>query len=406
MSRKFSKLLLVLLFSVSISSVTVSEENNKITSLDEAKTTADVETYTKAIVTELKNKFDEESANIPKEAIIISEPYAKYIRSLGETYLASGEKVLKITDDKSEQDKGLQFKYRGLKYLIRADSLGTGNKENPNPKNQTALNELINGLEKENRLASLVIAEHFVKFSEEAVSELRKDFTTEKFAEFVQKAKTLSTTNTAGITVNQRHPLIVVITIAGSAEGKTVDPQLVEKTLHELITFVKSDEFNLPEKDKKVTLEYLEGYALRSVGAYPEIYGQSVKDQDFDWSALRGKYVLVKFTASWCGPCKGEIPGMLSAYEKYHDKGFEIVSIYIWDKLPATKKIIEDEKIPWICLSEELTEKAGLPLQGKKYAISGVPTMFLVDKDGKIIFTEARGEELQKKLAELFPDEK
>jgi thioredoxin-related protein len=76
------------------------------------------------------------------------------------------------------------------------------------------------------------------------------------------------------------------------------------------------------------------------------------------------------------------------------------------DKLNATKKVIEDEKIPWICLSEELTEKAGLSLQIIKYAISSVPTMFLVDKDGKIILTEARGDALQKKLAELFPAEK
>ncbi|MDR0704829.1 MAG: TlpA family protein disulfide reductase [Planctomycetaceae bacterium] len=182
--------------------------------------------------------------------------------------------------------------------------------------------------------------------------------------------------------------------------------QIADKTFKNLITFVHSEEFNLSAEEKKETLNQLENYSLRAVGANPEIYGKTVDDTDFDWSTLRGKFVLVKFTASWCGPCKAEIPGMISAYEKYHDKGFEIVSIYVSDKLPATKKVVEDEKIPWICLSEELTEKAGLPLQGKKYAIAGVPTMFLVGKDGKIIFTEARGEALQKKLAELLSDEK
>jgi hypothetical protein len=93
---------------------------------------------------------------------------------------------------------------------------------------------------------------------------------------------------------------------------------------------------------------------------------------------------------------------MLKAYEQYHDKGFEIVSVYVWDKLADTKHAVEEEKLPWLIVSEELTEKANKPPQGTTYCIQGVPTMLLVDKDGKIIDTEIRGPQLLSRLAEIF----
>ncbi|MDR3196716.1 MAG: TlpA family protein disulfide reductase, partial [Planctomycetaceae bacterium] len=216
-----------------------------------------------------------------------------------------------------------------------------------------------------NSVQIIINNEHLKNLSTES-NELHKNFTAEKFETFVDQAKKLSVTKPAKF--KPIDPFRNVIDILSSDKVIKNNPQLADKTFKDLIAFVNSEEFNLSEQEKTETLEQLEGYSLRVIGANPEIYGKTVDDKDFDWNALRGKYVLVKFTASWCGPCKAEIPGLLSAYEKYHGKGFEIVSIYVWDKLPATKKIIEEEKIPWICLSEELTEKAGLPLQGKKYA--------------------------------------
>ena len=141
------------------------------------------------------------------------------------------------------------------------------------------------------------------------------------------------------------------------------------------------------------------------------LYGKTIQDEDFDWESLRGKYVLVKFTATWCGPCQEEIPGMLEAYEKYHDKGLEIVSVYIWEsrasgkdiekQIEGIKKFVQQEKLPWIIISEPQTVKANQPPQGETFDIQGVPTMLLIDKEGKVI-TEARGERLKQELKKLF----
>ena len=136
------------------------------------------------------------------------------------------------------------------------------------------------------------------------------------------------------------------------------------------------------------------------------LYGKTIQDEDFDWESLRGKYVLVKFTATWCGPCHGEIPGMLEAYEKYRDKGLEIVSVYIGEQEPnavaTVKNYVEGKKLPWIIISESLSKKAGQVPQGEFFNIQGVPMMLLVDKEGKIIAENARGENLKRELKKLF----
>ena len=136
------------------------------------------------------------------------------------------------------------------------------------------------------------------------------------------------------------------------------------------------------------------------------LYGKTIQDENFDWESLRGKYVLVKFTATWCGPCRGEIPGMLEAYEKYHDKGLEIVSVYVWEQEPdavaTVKNYVEEKKLPWIIISESLTKQAGQAPQGEAFDIQGVPTMLLIDKEGKIITERARGAILKEELKKLF----
>ncbi|MCL2624539.1 MAG: TlpA family protein disulfide reductase, partial [Planctomycetaceae bacterium] len=177
-----------------------------------------------------------------------------------------------------------------------------------------------------------------------------------------------------------------------------------EQIMNELIEYLQSPECTSPYKTQFAT-EWKK-LLLTAFGSGLELYGRTLDDKDFDWASLRDKYVLVQFTATWCGPCHMEIPGMKEAYKKYHDKGFEIVSIYISergaDAVAEIKEHVEHAELPWIVISETLTKEAGQPKQGDFFAVQSVPTMLLVDKEGKIIMTNARGEALQTKLAEIF----
>ena len=183
-----------------------------------------------------------------------------------------------------------------------------------------------------------------------------------------------------------------------------------EQVINELIEFIQSPECSNPEYSDPSWADYFainwRKFLLTAFGSELKLYGRTLDDKNFDWESLRGKYVLVQFTATWCGPCHMEIPGMLEAYKKYHDKCFEIVSIYIWergaDPVAAIKEHVEHSKLPWIIISETLTQRAGQPEYRESFAITGVPMMLLVDKTGKIIMTNARGEALQARLAEIF----
>jgi len=173
----------------------------------------------------------------------------------------------------------------------------------------------------------------------------------------------------------------------------------------ELIEFIGSQECTLPEPEKKQWTVSFEHALRRAVGHDPTLYGKTLDGKDFDWESLRGKYVMIQFTATWCGPCRRMIPGMLEAYKKYHDKGLEIVSVYIWqdepDAITVVKDHVDKEKLPWIILSEDMSKQSGMPEYKDFYVLHGIPELVLVDKEGKVIATDL-AQELQTALAEIF----
>jgi len=141
-------------------------------------------------------------------------------------------------------------------------------------------------------------------------------------------------------------------------------------------------------------------FKLAMIGKPLELKGETLSGEPFDWESYRDKVVLVDFWASWCGPCRSEIPNVLEQYKQYHDQGFEVVGVCLDTQREKAESYVEDAELPWDSLFEE--DAGWKHPMAVKYKISAIPTAILLDRDGKVISLAARGDELPNLLEAQF----
>lgn len=166
----------------------------------------------------------------------------------------------------------------------------------------------------------------------------------------------------------------------------------------ELIKFVEEDEyFSNDEAMKaeiqtwKIKLETSPGKMFKDFEA--EYDGKVTKLSDY---VGKGKYVLVDFWASWCGPCKREIPNLINVYNKYKGDKFEVLGVATWDKPEATLGAIDMLGIPYPQMLN--AQKAG----SDAYGIEGIPEIILFAPDGTIVKRGLRGNAIETTIAEAL----
>ncbi|MDR1582370.1 MAG: AhpC/TSA family protein [Prevotellaceae bacterium] len=177
-----------------------------------------------------------------------------------------------------------------------------------------------------------------------------------------------------------------------------LDVELIQSSYDKLDNQVKNSALgNIIQKEIKRanTKEIAEGEIFRDLTLKtPEDKEVSLSDY-----AGKGKYVLIDFWASWCGPCRAENPNVVALYKEYKNKGLEIVGVSFDNDKDRWIKGIADDGITWPQMSDL---KGWESEAAAKYKITGIPFTILLDKEGKVIATNLRGDALKDKIKTLI----
>ena len=195
--------------------------------------------------------------------------------------------------------------------------------------------------------------------------------------------------------------LISALLLERAISTKTLDSSEAQEIYNAFSEEIKQSK---PGKNIMELLERLkqveESEKNTSIGATaPNFSGPNPDGETLELKNLLGKATLVDFWAAWCRPCRAENPNIVSVYEKYHDKGLNIVGVSLDRTADAWKKAIEDDGLNWNHISNIAYFDDEI---AKLYNVDAIPAAFLLDENGVIVAKNLRGPALEQKVAELL----
>jgi len=131
----------------------------------------------------------------------------------------------------------------------------------------------------------------------------------------------------------------------------------------------------------------------------PEIALLNLEGNRVTLSDLKGRVVLIDFWASWCGPCRYNNPRLVRLYQKYHEKGFEILGVSLDNNTASWKQAVIQDKLEWIQVNDNQGWDASA---AKSYRVNAIPVSFLLDKDGIVRAVDMEGRALEAKIKSLL----
>lgn len=172
------------------------------------------------------------------------------------------------------------------------------------------------------------------------------------------------------------------------------DPMVLENRLARIEEKAKQNYFG------RTAAKMVEDARFGSIGSIaPDFSQQNEQGKEVKLSDFRGKYVLIDFWASWCGPCRQENPNVVTAFQRYKDKNFTVLGVSLDRARDPWLKAIKDDGLTWPHVSDLKFWSNAVAVQ---YKVQSIPQNYLVDPQGKIIAKNLRGEALQAKLASLL----
>lgn len=239
-------------------------------------------------------------------------------------------------------------------------------------KNAAIRKKAFEASQKKDSATVLKLREEYTMLQEESAT-FQKNFVTENPQSYVSAIilKQLLLTNAKGITVEEIQNLYNTLTenIKATKEAKEVSTQLYQ--IGKTAVGAIAPDFSAPTP---------EGEAL------------SLKD-------VKGKVTLIDFWAAWCKPCRAENPNIVALYDKYHEKGLNIIGVSLDRTAEEWKKAIEDDQLTWQQVSHIKYWQDPI---AKAYNVRAIPANFILDTEGKIVAKDLRGEALEAKIKSLL----